>query len=44
MGSIRKGFEESMKTGPLAYYPIESMNITIIDDSTHPLDFDSMLF
>ena len=44
MPAIQKGFEESMKNGPLANYAIESMRITVIDGSFHPVDSDSISF
>ena len=44
MPSIQKGFEESMQNGPLAGYIVESMEVTVIDGSYHPVDSDSISF
>ncbi len=41
---VRKGFEESMKNGVLAGYPIDQMKVTLIDGSYHPVDSDSLAF
>jgi elongation factor G len=42
--SVAKGFESSMKTGPLAGYPLEAMQIRLLDGSYHNVDSDSMAF
>jgi len=42
--SVEKGFLEAMKTGPLAGFEIESMKVTLIDGSFHPVDSDSLSF
>ncbi|MDH3004422.1 MAG: elongation factor G [Candidatus Shikimatogenerans sp. JK-2022] len=42
--SIKKGFEESMKIGPLLGYEVESMEIILLDGSYHPVDSDSLSF
>lgn len=42
--SIEKGIKESMKSGPLGGYEIESMKFTIIDGSYHPVDSDQLSF
>ncbi|MBV9961025.1 MAG: elongation factor G [Parafilimonas sp.] len=42
--AISKGFENSMGTGVLAAYPVESMKVRIIDGSFHAVDSDSMSF
>ena len=44
MPAIEKGFKDSMSSGPLAGYPIDSMKITVTDGSYHPVDSDSMSF
>lgn len=44
MPAIKKGFEDSMSSGPLAGYPVDSMKITVTDGSYHPVDSDSMSF
>jgi elongation factor G len=42
--AIQKGFEQSMNTGVLANYPVESMKVRIFDGSFHQVDSDSMSF
>src|SRR6478609_1781014 len=42
--AISKGFENSMGTGVLAAYPIESMKVRIFDGSFHAVDSDAMSF
>jgi elongation factor G len=42
--AISKGFENSMGTGVLAAYPVESMKVRIFDGSFHAVDSDSMSF
>src|SRR3984885_1030988 len=42
--AIQKGFENSMGTGPLAGFPVESMRVRIFDGSFHQVDSDSMSF
>lgn len=42
--SIEKGFKEAMKTGPLAGYEMDSMKITLLDGSFHPVDSDQLSF
>lgn len=42
--SIKKGFEQSMKNGPLAGYEIDSIKIILIDGSYHPVDSDQLSF
>jgi elongation factor G len=42
--AIQKGFENSMGTGVLAAYPMESMKVRIFDGSFHAVDSDSMSF
>ena len=42
--SVEKGFKEAMKTGPLAGFEVESMKVTLIDGSFHPVDSDSLSF
>ena len=42
--AIQKGFEQSMSTGVLANYPVESMKVRIFDGSYHQVDSDSMSF
>ena len=42
--SIQKGFESSMKNGPLAGYPVDSMKVRLFHGSFHPVDSDSFSF
>ncbi|SFA86769.1 elongation factor G [Algoriphagus aquimarinus] len=42
--SIQKGFNESMKNGPLAGYPIESMKVRLYHGSFHDVDSDALSF
>jgi elongation factor G len=41
---IQKGFEEAMKTGVLAGYPVESMKVRIFHGSFHDVDSDALSF
>ncbi|MEM9737831.1 MAG: elongation factor G [Bacteroidota bacterium] len=42
--AVQKGFELSMKSGPLAKYPIDNMQVRLIDGSYHDVDSDSLSF
>ncbi len=42
--AIQKGFEQSMNTGVLAAYPVESMKVRVFDGSFHAVDSDAMSF
>lgn len=42
--SIQKGFEDSMKNGSLAGYPIDSMKVRLFHGSYHDVDSDSLSF
>jgi elongation factor G len=42
--AIQKGFNESMKNGPLAGYPIESMKVRLFHGSFHDVDSDALSF
>ncbi len=42
--AIQKGFEQSMNTGVLAAYPVESMKVRVYDGSFHAVDSDAMSF
>lgn len=42
--SIQKGFEQSMKNGPLAGYPIDSMKVRLFHGSFHDVDSDALSF
>jgi elongation factor G len=41
---VQKGFEEAMKNGPLASYPIESMKVRLYHGSFHDVDSDALSF
>ena len=42
--SVQKGFETAMKNGVLAGYPLDSLKVTLIDGSYHPVDSDQLSF
>ena len=42
--SIQKGFENAMKNGILGGYPMDSLKVTVIDGSFHPVDSDQLSF
>ena len=42
--AVQKGFQTAMLNGPLAGYPIDSMKVTLIDGSFHPVDSDQLSF
>ena len=42
--AIQKGFEEAMKNGPLAGFPVESMKVRLFHGSFHDVDSDSLSF
>jgi elongation factor G len=42
--AIQKGFAESMKNGPLAGYPVESMKVRLFHGSFHDVDSDALSF
>ncbi|MFO7789511.1 MAG: elongation factor G [Bacteroidales bacterium] len=42
--AIEKGFKSGMNNGPLAGYPIEGINVTLLDGSYHPVDSDALAF
>ncbi|MBR5061724.1 MAG: elongation factor G [Prevotella sp.] len=42
--AIQKGFESAMKNGVLGGYPMDSMKVTVIDGSFHPVDSDQLSF
>ena len=42
--SIQKGFEQSMKNGVLAGYPMDSMKVELLDGSFHAVDSDALSF
>ena len=42
--SVEKGFKDSMQNGPLAGFEVDSMKVTLLDGSFHPVDSDSLSF
>ncbi len=42
--AIQKGFEESMKNGPLAGFPVDSMKVRLFHGSYHDVDSDALSF
>ena len=42
--SVQKGFENAMKNGILGGYPMDSMKVTLIDGSFHPVDSEQLSF
>jgi len=42
--SVQKGFENAMKNGVLGGYPMDSLKVTLVDGSFHPVDSDQLSF
>ena len=42
--AVEKGFREAMKSGPLAGYEVDSLKVTLLDGSFHPVDSDALSF
>ncbi len=42
--SVQKGFQTAMKSGVLAGFPLESLKVTLLDGSFHPVDSDQLSF
>ncbi|QMW02204.1 elongation factor G [Spirosoma foliorum] len=42
--AVQKGFDESLKNGPLAGFPLESMKVRLFHGSYHDVDSDSLSF
>ncbi|SFD61390.1 translation elongation factor 2 (EF-2/EF-G) [Chitinophaga sp. CF118] len=42
--SVKKGFEEAMKTGALAGYPVNSMRVRLLDGNIHVTDSHALDF
>jgi elongation factor G len=42
--AVEKGFKEAMKAGPLAGYAVDSLKVTLLDGSYHPVDSDALSF
>ncbi len=42
--SVQKGFQSAMKNGVLAGYPLDTLKVTLLDGSFHPVDSDQLSF
>jgi elongation factor G len=42
--SVQKGFQEALLNGPLAGFPVDSLKVTLLDGSFHPVDSDQLSF
>ena len=42
--SVQGGFQTAMKNGVLAGYPLDSLKVTLVDGSFHPVDSDQLSF
>ena len=42
--SVQKGFQNAMKNGVLAGFPIDSLKVTLLDGSFHPVDTEQLSF
>ena len=42
--AVQKGFETAMKNGVLGGYPMDSLKVTLVDGSYHPVDSDQLSF
>ena len=42
--SVQKGYETAMKNGVLGGYPVDSLKVTLLDGSFHPVDSDQLSF
>ena len=42
--SVQKGFESAMTNGVLAGYEVQSLKVTLLDGSFHPVDSDQLSF
>ena len=42
--SVQKGFESAMSNGVLAGYAVQSLKVTLLDGSYHPVDSDQLSF
>ena len=42
--SVQKGFESAMKNGVPGGYPMDSLKVTLLDGSFHPVDSDQLSF
>ena len=42
--SVEKGFKNALANGPLAGFPVDSLKVTLLDGSFHPVDSDQLAF
>ena len=42
--AVQKGFTNAMKSGVLGGYPVDSLKVTLVDGSFHPVDSDQLSF
>lgn len=42
--SVEKGFTAALSNGPLAGFPVDSLKVTLLDGSFHPVDSDQLSF
>ena len=42
--SVQKGFQTAMRNGVLAGFPMDSLKVTLLDGSFHPVDSDQLSF
>ncbi len=42
--SVEKGFKDALANGPLAGFPVDSLKVTLLDGSFHPVDSDQLSF
>ncbi len=42
--AVQKGFEDAMKAGILGGYPMDTLKVTLLDGSFHPVDSDQLSF
>ncbi|NQU85012.1 MAG: elongation factor G, partial [Mariniphaga sp.] len=42
--SVEKGFTGALSNGPLAGFPVDSLKVTLLDGSFHPVDSDQLSF
>ena len=42
--AVQKGFQTAMRNGILGGYPIDSLKVTLVDGSFHPVDSDQLSF
>ena len=42
--SVEKGFQTAMRNGVLGGYPLETLKVTLLDGSFHPVDSDQLSF